>query len=299
MGYIARWVTAWMWSMHRLTSFVGAKDFNILITHLKVSVIMPIDPTHQKNAFSRDNMEQGENAPSLKVKWLRHVCELEPESAPAEQQCQSPAGHPICWHCLFLSKNQTHFSRSVMSSRPSPWVSDWEKLFLWNTHSLQHQTKTLLQWACATRNLLLAISTRQHRRLRLKCWSCLYAWSGPYLQIAAVCLPVSSLQTPRDPLLSGVQKWPQLLYNSWESAKHTGTADTLCAGDTTHKLAWWGLIYTPACVQQLEFAQGTGMGECWKYWRVKCFWKKTGSASPSLMNLWKHIWKKCWVLFTV
>lgn len=51
---------------------------------------MPIDQKHQKNAFSRDNVEQGGNATSLKVKWLQHLCEPEPESAHAEQQGWSP-----------------------------------------------------------------------------------------------------------------------------------------------------------------------------------------------------------------
>lgn len=69
-------VTAQTWSARRLMPFVWTKDFNILITHLKVSVIMPIDQNHQKNAFPRDNVEQGGNATSLKVKWLQHLREL-------------------------------------------------------------------------------------------------------------------------------------------------------------------------------------------------------------------------------
>lgn len=52
----------------RLMQFVRAEDFNILITHLKVSVIMPIDQNHQKNASSRDDTEQGGNAASLNMK---------------------------------------------------------------------------------------------------------------------------------------------------------------------------------------------------------------------------------------
>lgn len=66
-------------------SFVWAKAFNILITHLKVPVITPIDQNHQKNAFSGDNVEQGENATFLNVKWLWHLSEMEPESAHAER----------------------------------------------------------------------------------------------------------------------------------------------------------------------------------------------------------------------
>lgn len=47
MGYAVSWVTALLWSTHRLPSFVGPEDFDMLITHLKVLMITPTDQNHQ------------------------------------------------------------------------------------------------------------------------------------------------------------------------------------------------------------------------------------------------------------
>lgn len=56
MGYAAIWGDS-PWSMHKLI-FVRSKDFNALIPHLKLSVIMPIDQNHHQNTFSGDKVEQ-------------------------------------------------------------------------------------------------------------------------------------------------------------------------------------------------------------------------------------------------
>lgn len=47
MLHAVSWVTALLWSTHRLLSFVGPEDFIMLITHLKVLMIMPTDQNHQ------------------------------------------------------------------------------------------------------------------------------------------------------------------------------------------------------------------------------------------------------------
>lgn len=65
---IVGWAAGRGGSVHRLLQFVPARDFHVLITHLKVPVMMPIDPNSQKNSFSRDDMEQGRNSASLNVK---------------------------------------------------------------------------------------------------------------------------------------------------------------------------------------------------------------------------------------